>query len=144
MSAVEGMSEGVVVYANGSPSGLSRMLGDLIEQNLAREPGRRRLLKPAVFSIEAPDAQVEVTLYVGTAGVRVAEGVDGTAQVRVRADSARLLAIAGTPLRFGYPDVLSSGGRGVITDILRGRVRIAGLLRHPALVAQLTVLLSAR
>ncbi len=144
MSAAEGVPEGVVVYADASPSGLSRMLGDLIEQNLAREPGRRRLLKPAVFSIEAPDAQVGVTLHVGTAGVRVTEGVDSTAQVRVRADSARLLAIAGAPLRFGYPDVLSRRGRGVIADILRGRVRIAGLLRHPALVARLTVLLSAR
>ena len=136
--------ENVVVYADGSPSGLSRMLGELIRQNLAREPGRMRLLRPAVFAVEAPDAKVAVTLIVGIGGVRVAEGVDGAAHVRVRADSARLLAIAGAPLRFGYPDVLSRRGRDVLADILRGRVRIGGLLRHPVLVARLTCLLSAR
>ena len=136
--------EDVVVYSDGSPSGLSRMLGDLIKQNLVREPGRMRLLRPAVFAIEAPDAQVGVTLVIGIGGVRVAEGADGAAQVRVRADSLRLLAISGSPLRFGYPDVLSRQGRDVLADILRGRVRIGGLLRHPALVARLTSLLSAR
>lgn len=134
----------VVVYSDASPSGLASMLGVLIEQNLARDLGRRRLLKHAVFTIEAPDAEVAVTLHVGTDGVRVAEGADGAAQVRVAADSSRLLAIAGAPLRFGFPDLLTSQGRGVIADILRGRVRIGGLLRHPVLVARLTILLSAR
>jgi len=134
----------VVVYADPSPSGLSSMLGGLIEQNLVREPGRRRLLRPAVFTIEAPDAQVAVTLQVGTNQVRVADGADDTAQVRVTADSGRLLAIAGAPLRFGFPDLFHAQGRRVIADILRGRVRIEGLLRHPALVARLTMLLSAR
>ena len=133
----------VVVYADASPSGLASMIGTLIEQNLARDPGRSRLLKPAVFVIEAPDAQEAVTLHVGTDGIRVGEGAD-RAHLRVSADSARLLAIAGAPLRFGFPDLLTPQGRGVVADILRRRVRIAGLLRHPVLVGRLTMLLSAR
>jgi hypothetical protein len=134
----------MVVYADASPSGLAAMLGSLIDQNLAREPGRRRLMRRSVFAIEAPDAGVSVTLHVAPTGVRVADGIDGSAQVRVRADSARLLAIAGAPLRFGLPDVLSAQGRDVIADIARGRVRITGLIFHPVLVARLTTLLSAR
>lgn len=134
----------VVVYADPVPSGLASMLGSLIEQNLARDPGRGRLLKPGVFTIEAPDAGAAVTLHVGSGGVRVKEGVDPAALVRVRADSARLLAIAGAPLRFGLPDLLRPQGRAVVANILRRRVRIAGLLGHPVLVARLTTLLSAR
>jgi hypothetical protein len=136
--------EPLVVYADASPSGLAAMLGGLIDQNLAGEPGRRRLMKRSVFAIEAPDAEVAVTLHVSPTGVRVADGVDESAQVRVRADSARLLAIAGAPLRFGLPDLLSPQGREVIADIVRGRVRITGLVSHPVLVARLTTLLSAR
>ena len=134
----------VVVYADPAPSGLASMLGGLIEQNLARDPARGRLLRPGVFAIEAPDAGAAVTLHVGSGGVRVEGGVDPAAPVRVRADSARLLAIAGAPLRFGLPDPLRAEGRAVVASILRRRVRIAGLLRHPVLVARLTALLSAR
>ena len=134
----------IVVYAGRSPSGLASILGGLIEQNLARDPGRHRLLKPAVFSVEAPDAQVSVTLHVSMDGVRVAEGANRTARVRVRADSSRLLSIAGAPLRLGFPDILSPQGRAVLADILRGRVKIFGLVRHPVLVSRLTLLLSAR
>ncbi|MEA2555787.1 MAG: hypothetical protein QOI60_1118 [Actinomycetota bacterium] len=134
----------LVVYADPSPSGLAAMLGGLIDQNLARQPGRLRLLKPSVFAVEAPDADVAVTLHVGRQGVRVADGIDPSAQVRVRADSARLLMMAGAPLRFGLPDVLSLQGRDVIADIARGRVRITGLVLHPVRVARLTTLLSAR
>jgi hypothetical protein len=136
--------EPVVVYADASPSGLAAMLGGLIDQNLVRDPGRRRLMKRSVFAIEAPDAGVAVTLHVAPEGVRVADGFDEAAQVRVRADSARLLAIAGAPLRFGLPDLLSAQGRDVIADIARGRVRITGLVLHPVRVARLTTLLSAR
>jgi hypothetical protein len=133
-----------VIYADAVPTGLASMLGGLIEQNLARDPGRRRLLRSAVYTIEAPDAGVAVTLHVDPTGVRVAEGPDPTASVRVRADSARLLSIAGVPLRFGFPDALTGPGRSVLADILRGKVRIGGLVRHPMLVSRLTLLLSAR
>ena len=134
----------VVVYADPVPSGLASMLGRLIEQNLSRDPARLRLLKGAVFSIEAPDAEVAVTLYVDVDGVRVAGEADPAARVRVCADSVRLLAISGAPLRFGLPDLLTPQGRAVVADILRRRVRIIGLLRHPVLVTRLTMLLSAR
>lgn len=133
----------VIVYVDRAPSALATMLGGLIEQNLARDPDRCHLLKPATYSIEAPDAEAGVTLHVDADGVRVADGVDPGAHVRVSADSARLLAIAGAPLRFGLPDVLMAQGRAVLADILRRRVRIAGLLRHPVLVSRLTGLLSA-
>lgn len=133
-----------VVYVDPSPSGLSSMLGGLIEQNLARAPERRGLLKPAVYTIEAPDAHVTVTLRVSPDRVRVADGADPTAHVRITADSARLLSIAAAPLRFGLPDLQNSQGRRVIADILCRRVRIVGLLRHPVLVSRLTALLSAR
>jgi hypothetical protein len=55
-----------------------------------------------------------------------------------------LLVLAGVPLRFGLPDVLTSDGRRVVTRILRRRIRVRGLVRHLPTVRRLTMLLSAR
>jgi hypothetical protein len=131
-------------FVDQTPSGLASMLGDLLGQNLVRDPGRRRLLVPAVSAVDAPDAGVAVTIAVTPATIAVADGVDTRATVRVRADSGRLLALVAAPLRFGLPDLLHGEGRAVVADLLRGRLRVRGLLRHPRQVARLTMLLSAR
>jgi hypothetical protein len=46
------------------PSGLASMVADLIEQNLARDPDRRRLLHASVAVLDAPDAEVTVFLRI--------------------------------------------------------------------------------
>jgi hypothetical protein len=132
-----------VEYADAEPSGLASMLGGLIEQNLERDPSRARLLRPAVASIAAPDAGVSVMLRLEPKRVLVADGT-GDAHVRIAADSTKLLELTAAPLRFGFPDALSREGRAVLRDVLSGRVRIGGLVAHPARLARLTMLLSVR
>ena len=131
-------------FADEPPSGLASMLGDLLGQNLARHPERAALLARAVSSIEAPDAEVAVTISLTPMAIVVAEGVDARATVHVRAPSDRLLALVASPLRFGLPDLFSAEGRAVATDLVRGRLRVRGLVRHPRQVARLTRLLSVR
>ena len=46
----------IVTFVDAEPSGLAEMLGGLIEQNLAADPSRRRLLHPSVVTIDADDA----------------------------------------------------------------------------------------
>lgn len=119
------------------------MLGGLIEQNLERDPARAKLLRPAVASIAASDAGVSVTLRLEPTRVLVADG-SGGAHLRIVADSERLLELTAAPLRFGFPDAFSRQGRAVLRDVLSGRVRIGGMLSHPARLARLTMLLSVR
>lgn len=125
------------------PSGLATMIADLVEQNLARDPARRRLLRPCVAVLEAPDADVTVHLRVGRGGVRVGDGDVPGAHVRIRSDAEELLALTTVPLRAGLPDVVRREGRGVVRDLLTRRLRIRGLLTHPMRSARLTLLLSA-
>ena len=132
-----------VEYADAEPSGLASMLGGLIEQNLERDPSRARLLLPAVASIAASDVGVSVTLRLEPRRVIVADGA-GDAHVRIAADSAKLLELTAAPLRFGFPDVLTRQGRAVLRDVLSRRVRIGGMLSHPARLARITMLLSVR
>ncbi len=51
--------------------------------------------------------------------------------LRIRAPSQELLALSSAPLLLGLPDPRRRDGRAVLAGVARGRVRIAGLLRHP-------------
>jgi hypothetical protein len=126
----------------GEPSGLASMVADLIEQNLSRDPARRALLRPSVAVLDAPDADVTVFLRIERDGVGVGDGDVPDAHLRIRSDSGRLLDLTTAPLRWGLPDPLRPEGRAIVGDLLRGRIRIRGLLRHPLRLARLTKLLS--
>ena len=73
------------------PSGLASMVAELIEQNLARAPERRALLRPSVAVLDAPDADVTVFLRIAPGEVRIGDGDVPDAHLRIRADSGRLL-----------------------------------------------------
>jgi hypothetical protein len=131
-----------VVYRDDEPSGLATMVGGLIEQNIERDPSRRRLLRPAMTSITVPDVGIAITVRTGAGDVEIRDGADGVAQIGITADSAHLLALTSAPLRFGLPDLFDPRGRVVLGNIVSGRVRIRGLLRHPRRLARLAALLS--
>jgi hypothetical protein len=124
------------------PSGLAAMVADLIEQNLVRDRARRRLLRPSVVVLDAPDAEVTVFLRIDPDEVQVGDGDVPDARLRIQADSGRLLDLTTAPLRFGLPDVMAPEGRAIVRDLLTRRLRIRGLLRHPLRLARLTQLLS--
>ena len=121
------------------------MLDDLVAQNLARDPGRVTLLRrPFRAVIEVPDAGVRASVIIGDGRVVVADGDDPGATLRIRADAMRVLALASVPLVAGLPDVRTREGRGVVGDLLAGRLRVGGLLGHLGDVRRLTALLSVR
>lgn len=137
------MAEATVTYADPNPSGLSSMIGGLIEANLRANPDRVQLLRPNVVVLTATDAEVSTSLRISPSGVQVGNqpplaGVD----LGVRATSGDLIALSAMPLRFGLPDPFRREGRAVIGGLLRGRIRVSGLVRHPAKLTRLTRLLS--
>jgi hypothetical protein len=100
------------------------------------------LLRPLVAVLDAPDAEVTVFLRIGRDDVRVGDGDVPDAHLRIQTTSDRLLDLTTAPLRFGLPDPLRPEGRSIVADLLRRRIRIRGLLRHPLRLARLTELLS--
>ena len=131
-----------VTVVGPEPSGLATLVAELIQQNLAREPERRRLLRTCVAVLDAPDAEVTLHLRIGPDAVRVGDGSVPDAHLRVRADADRLLQLTTVPLRFGWPDVLRPEGRAIVRDLIARRLAIRGLVTHPIRVARLTRLLS--
>lgn len=131
-----------VVLMARDPGGLASMVAGLIEQNLERDPSRRRLLRPVVFSITVPDAGVSATVRVTRARVEVSDDASPSSQIGIVAGSTSVLELAAAPLRFGLPDPLRAPGRRVLRDVLRRRIRIRGMLRHPRLLGRVASLLS--
>ena len=131
-----------VTVVAAEPSGLALMVADLIEQNLARDPARRALLRPTVAVLDARDADVTMFLRIAPADVRIGDGHVPDAHLRIRASSERLLDLTTVPLRFGLPDPLRPEGRAIVADLLRRRIRIRGLFHHPLRLARLTKLLT--
>lgn len=131
-----------VTRLGSSPSGLASLVGDLLEQNLGRDPDRRRLLRRCVAVLEAPDADVAVFLRIDRDGVRVGDGDVPDAHLRVRTDAERLLRLTTVPLRFGLPDVGRPEGRAILGDLVARRLVVDGLVRHPVRLARLASLLS--
>ncbi|HEX4941420.1 MAG TPA: hypothetical protein VFW51_02715 [Actinomycetota bacterium] len=131
-----------ITVVGGEPSGLASMVADLIEQNLARDPTRTALLRRSVAVLDATDADVTVFLRIARDGVRVGDGDVPDAHLRIGSDSGRLLGLTTAPLRGGLPDPRRPEGRAIVGDLLRGRIRIRGLLRHPVRLVRLTRLLT--
>jgi len=123
----------------------------LVDANLERDPSRAlRLSKREAASLVATDADVAVTIQMLPGAFRapgtvlVHDGRDPWAEIVVRAESLGLLELAATPLRFGLPDVLTRDGRNVVTQLVRRRIRVNGMLRHLGTVRRMSMLLSAR
>jgi hypothetical protein len=132
-----------VVYPDPEPNGLAAMLGGLIQGNLAAHPERERLLgKPATYLIAAPDVDVAVSIRLARGRVTVRNGVVGRSQVRVTTDSETLVGLSSVPLKFGLPDVTTKEGRAVNRKLLKGQLKVKGLLLHPGKLGRLNRLLS--
>lgn len=131
-----------VVYADAEPNGLAEVVGELLRQNLERDPGRHQHLMPTVATIVVPDADVGMTIRVAPPEVSIANAPARDAHLRIRARSDALLRLTAAPLRFGLPDPFHARGRASIADLATRRVRVRGLLRHPVRTARLSMLLS--
>jgi hypothetical protein len=136
----------LVRYADAEPNGLADLLGRLLEANVEADPARRRLLAPAVIEVDASDAAVAARVELTPDAVVVANlwtsGAAASADVRIRAGAADLLALAGAPLLAGLPSPFRRDGRDVLRRIANGSVRISGMLRHPVVVSRFARLLS--
>lgn len=134
---------GWVEYRDDEPNGLAAMLGGLIEANLAAHPERAKLLsKTATYSILATDANVGVSIRLGGGLVSVRNGVVGRPHIQVTSDSETLVGLSSVPLRFGLPDATTKAGRDVNRKLLKGQLKVKGLLMHPGMLARLNRLLA--
>lgn len=132
-----------VRFADPEPNGLADLVGRLIQANLERHPERRKLLRGCVVELTASDADMNATIRLDAGTAEVANGsANPEPHLWVVAHSNDLMELAAVPLRLGLPDAFDAQGRATLRRIVRGEVRVAGMLRHPIRLSRLTRLLS--
>jgi hypothetical protein len=134
-----------VEYPNTEPNGLASMLGGIMEGNLAVHPERERLLTDVcTYGIRAPDVDVAVSIRLAPGKITVRNGIVGKPDILVQADSDTLVGLSSVPLKFGLPGIGTKEGREINKKLLKGQLKVKGLLLHPRKLATLNKLLTVR
>ena len=124
--------------------GLGEMLAELVRSNLAREPERAELLRGRVsrVNVRASDADMVAGLMVGAGRFRVLPSSLPSPDLDIATDSATLMELSSVPLRFGLPDVATQAGRAITAKLVRGELRVRGMLLRLPLLSRVNRLIS--
>ena len=123
-----------IVLAEGAEDvGIATMLADLIRQNLEQNPRKWndfRKLATGVF-IDVLDAEVSVTLAFSAGALIVHAGLYGEPLIRITTSADVLLGLCMLRVVNGIPRLFHRHSRALIGNMLRGEVRISGIVRNP-------------
>jgi hypothetical protein len=138
----------LVEYADGDDaSAFARMLGGLIEANVASRPEKRRDFESlrARVGVFVTDIEEGVTLEFQAGRLLVHNGLQGGRDLTIRADAGTVMQLSNVNIGFArMPNYLDSTGREVVAKMLRGQLRIDGLLGNLTTLNQVTRLFSVR
>lgn len=139
------MKKPVIVLDEGVKDvGLAVMLSDLIRQNLEQKPQRLSNFKALNSNIViiARDIDITITLAFKRGELTIYNGVVGKADLKIIADHDAILALSLINIFMGLPNYLDKAGRDILKRLLRGSIKIEGLLKHPLQLTHLTKIFS--
>jgi hypothetical protein len=156
-SSGEASDEAAVELAPGAEeSAFATMLADLVRQNLASKPHKRKDFDAldGTVALVADDAEVALTLEFRRGRGRrpgrlvVHAGIFGIPDVAVRGSADAIMALSNVPLTrpFALPVPTDRAAVEVLREMVRatrtGELRIYGLLGHLGLLSKLTRVMS--
>jgi len=134
----------ITVDGSAEENGLANMVAELLRANVESSPLKKRVFSrmKGPVGLVATDAEVSLTLLFDRGTCTVHDGVlPGTAAC-VTADSDSILELSNVRIVGGLPHLFDRTGRNVVGKVLRGAIRIRGLLRHPVTLTRLAIVLS--
>jgi hypothetical protein len=138
--------KGPVTYAEGADaSAFAQVLGGLIEANISSRPEKRRDFDnlQARVCVYVTDIDAGVTLDFQGGSLLVHSALKDGCELTIRADAETVMQLSNIRIGFaGMPNYLDSTGRDVVARMLRGRLRIQGLLGNLTTLNQVTRLFS--
>jgi hypothetical protein len=121
----------LVDYADVEPSAFASMLGGLIEANVKSRPARQRDFDTLVarVGIWVTDIDEGVTLEFKGGSLTVHNGLRPRRAITIRTDADTVMSLSNLKIgMLGLPVYYDSVGRGIALQLLRGKLRIDGLL----------------
>jgi hypothetical protein len=122
---------GLVEYADEEPSAFASMLGGLIEANVQSRPEKQPDFESLVARVGlwVTDIDEGVTLDFRGGKLTVYNGLKARRTITIRADAETVMSLSNLKIGLlGMPVYYDEVGRGVATKLLRGKLKIEGLL----------------
>ncbi len=134
----------MTVHVAADSGAFARMLGGLLQANLTADPAKSRAIArtSGTVAIEVSDTGEVVSLTFGAGVLDVGPQDSAGADLRLVGTADTIMGLSTVPLRFGLPDLLSSGGRGVAGRWVTGGLEVHGLPRSALLLRTVVTLLS--
>jgi hypothetical protein len=140
MSAVE--------YSDGEEASVfGQMLGGLIEANVESRPEKRADFEKlrARVGVFVTDIEEGVTLDFQNGHLLVHNGLQPGRDLTIRADAGTVMQLSSVKIGFaGMPNYFDSAGREVVAKMLRGKLRIEGIMGNLTTLNQVTRLFSVQ
>jgi len=138
---------GLVQYASSEPSAFAGMLGGLIEANVVADPDKRKDFDAlaARVGIWVTDIDEGVTLVFDAGRLTVYNGLEPNRTLTIRAEAETVMSLSNLKIGlFGVPVYFDEVGRGVALKLMRGKLRIDGLLANIATLNRVTRVFSVQ
>jgi hypothetical protein len=137
--------EPVILLDEGAKDvGLADMVFHLIRQNLEQKPHKRRsfqALKSNVV-IVASDIEITITLAFRNGKLTIHNGIVGEADLKIVTDHDVILQLSLINICLGLPNYFDETGRDILKNLLLGKLKIEGMLKHPLQLTHLTKIFS--
>ena len=137
----------IVEYPDEEPSAFASMLGGLIEANVEGSPAKRKDFDglAARVGIWVTDIDEGVTLDFQRGHLAVHNGLEPKRDLTIRAEADTVMNLSNLRIGlFGMPVYYDDVGRGVAGKLVRGKLRIDGLLGNLATLNTVTRIFSVR
>jgi hypothetical protein len=140
------MTRPELALGDDKPNGTARVLHTILTEKLDEAPWKTRpvqALSNRTVRLHITDRQEWVDVVVGPGGnvdVR-SDASDTKPDVTVALDMKTLPVVLGIPLWHKLPALWEKGGRKLLNDLAGRRVRVRGLLPHPAIVIRVLQIL---
>jgi hypothetical protein len=137
----------LVEYADKEPSAFAEMLGGLIEANVLANPHKRRDFDAlsARVGFWVTDIDEGVTLVFDAGQLTVHNGLEPRRTITIRAEGETVLSLSNLKIGvFGLPVYYNDVGRGVALKLLRGKLKIDGMIANVATLNRVTRIFSVQ
>jgi hypothetical protein len=138
---------GLVAYASKDPSAFAGMLGGLIEANVIARPDKRKDFASLVarVGIWVTDIEEGVTLVFDAGRLTVYNDLEPRRTITIRADAETVMSLSNLKIGpLGLPVYYDEVGRTVALKLLRGKLRIDGMLLNVATLNRVTRIFSVQ
>jgi hypothetical protein len=138
---------GLVEYASNEPSAFAEMLGGLIQANVLANPQKKKDFDTLVarVGIWVTDIDEGVTLVFDSGRLTVCNGLEPQRTITIRAEAETVMSLSNLKIGvFGLPVYYDGVGREVALKLLRGKLKIDGLLANIATLNRVTRIFSVQ